>query len=239
MSVFDGKTKIGRAVKEPGTDNTLPGGASLIYGAIAGPTALAGCTGIDAQLIHGDKWSENLGSHTEHVLQNVTLNVDGNQTIQVGANQTETICGSSSETLIGPHMVTNLSVFNETRIGPHVTTHGELEMLNDEDGKIHFGFRQYTFYVMTHEIEGVHFEFAPMHFEIKVNHFYLSGMDASAVITQYATQPINVEESATTTSVNALASKIEALEASVGVGAHAKPRANAAPTVSTSAPFGA
>ena len=56
MAVFSGDVKVGRAVKDPGTDKSLPAPGSLSYGAIASTSALAACPGTDAQLIHGDKW---------------------------------------------------------------------------------------------------------------------------------------------------------------------------------------
>lgn len=216
MSVFDGAVKTGRKVKDPGTDRNLPSPGALSYKSIKSVTALAGCTGNDAHIVRGDRWMESLGKHTEHVTGVTKINVDSDQTIKIGGDQKETICGISNETVIGPHLITNMNIFNETRLGAHTQVHGELEWHHDEDGEIHFGLRQYTIYAMTHEIESVHFEFAPFHFEIKGNHNYASGIDANASAFVYQAKAINAEVDVTQADIKGLQGDIQALQGRLG-----------------------
>src|SRR5258708_6137326 len=127
MSIFAGSTKISRVVTDPGTDHKLPSPGSLSWGGITAVAAVPGTTGADAKLVHGDRWTQVNGNHTETVVDNVSLTVGSNQTIKVGADQKETICGTANETIIGPHVITNLGEYNETRIGAHIQLHGGIE----------------------------------------------------------------------------------------------------------------
>src|SRR5262249_48864301 len=139
MSVFDKNVKIVRRIKDPGTDNSLPPGGALNYGAIASTAALAGCPGADAQLIHGGRWIQLDENQTELIKGNVLQKVSESQTVSVSGDQTEIICGTSNETVIGPHIITNMNVFNETRIGAHIQAHGGLEWVHDKENEWHYG----------------------------------------------------------------------------------------------------
>ncbi len=216
MGVFDGAVKVARKVKDPATDKQLPSPGALSYGGIKSPIGLAGCNGADAQIVHGDRWLESLGKHTEHVLGEAKINSDSNQTIMVAGDQTETICGTANETIIGPHLIANMNVFNETRLGAHTQVHGELEMLNDEDGKIHYGVRQYTLYGITFEFEAFHFECGLNHVEIKGNHPYASFLDANATLFKFETNALNAEEDVSKNDIDALKSDIQALQGRLG-----------------------
>jgi hypothetical protein len=216
MSVFDGKPKVERKVKDPGTDPSLPLGGALSYDAVKSSTGLAGCDGADAQLIHGDRWSEILGKNTQHIANDSKITMDANHSIQVGEHQKETICGTSTETIIGPHIITNMNVYNETRLGAHTQVHGELELFDDEDGRIHYGIRQYTLYDFTFEVEAVHTEYADFHLEAKGTHAYASGIEAQATLFQFETKPLNVEEGVTQANIKALKGDIAGLQGKLG-----------------------
>jgi hypothetical protein len=135
MSVFDGAVKIGRAVRDPGTDKKLPEVGSLSYGAIKSATALAGTTGVDACLIQGNKWQELKGQHTENVLQHHLLTIQGNRQEMVAGNHTHTIVGNTNTTHIGTHNHTNISPRNDTFVHTRTENHTEEEHQNQPTGR--------------------------------------------------------------------------------------------------------
>ncbi len=102
MPVFDGTTKVGRAVKDPATDKNLPDGKALSYSAMPTTTALAGTTGVNCKLVHGDRWQEILGNMTEHYTLSVTSTIDQNWTITVNGTMNLTVVQGYNEVQEGP-----------------------------------------------------------------------------------------------------------------------------------------
>jgi hypothetical protein len=216
MGVFDAKSKTKREVSDPGNDKKLPTSGALSWGSIKTPGALSGTTGASCELVSGDRWHQTTGKHFEQTAESHKHIVGGDQTVTIAGDHKQVICGTCSQNMIGPHLVTNMNARNETRLGAVTRVHGELELVDDEDGKIHYGLRQYTLYEMTHEVEGIHFEFAAEHLEIKANHFYASGLDASAVLTQFQTRALNAEVDTTEADIKGLKGDIKALQTKLG-----------------------
>lgn len=216
MGVFDKSTKTGRKVKDPGTDNGLPAGGALNYGAVPSATAVSGCTGIDAQLIHADKWVQIDANHTEKITGNVLEKIGINQKIMVGGDQTETISGTCNETIIGPHIISNLNVFNETRIGAHIQHHGGIQWVHDKEDEWHYGGLQWTFYSIMHEIEIDHLELAAGHNEVKGQHNYFSVNDNSAVLFKFETKALNAEADGADANVKGAQGDVKGMEGKAG-----------------------
>ena len=216
MSVFDNTIRVKRRVPDPATDKTLSGSGALAYSSMTSVSGLAGCTGIDAQLIHGDRWTQVDKNHTEQISVNAKLTIGGNQTIMVGANQTETIGGTCNETIIGPHIIANMNVYNETRIGAHIQTHGGIEWVHDKENEWHYGGLQWTFYSIMHEIEIEHLELAAGHNEVKGQHNYFSVNDNSAVLFQFQTKALNAEADGMDAAIKGVQGDVKALQGKVG-----------------------
>ncbi|MGO9086264.1 MAG: bacteriophage T4 gp5 trimerisation domain-containing protein [Terriglobales bacterium] len=229
-AVFDGKTKVGRAVADPGTDDMLPNPGSLVLPAIATPVALSGTIGTHCMLAHGDRWEQIEANRTENVLADLKTTITGNQneaiqgnrTVNISQDQKETVAGQCQQVIVGPHLVTNFDVRNETRLGTHAQTHGEFEWVNDEDGKIHWGVRQYTFYAFTFEFEAFHTEVGLNHLEIKGNHPYFSSLDTSVSAFRFQNTELNAGVSLTDEEIAALKAHVKALEPKLGA---AEPKA--------------
>jgi hypothetical protein len=102
MGVFDGQTKIGRRVVDPLTDKKLPLSGALSWGSITTTTALAGTTGLDCKLVHGDRWQEIGGKMTEHYTDNVKSTFDQNWTILVSGIMSLTVVKGYNESQQGP-----------------------------------------------------------------------------------------------------------------------------------------
>jgi hypothetical protein len=216
MGTFGGNTKVSRAVTDPGTDHALPSPGGLSWGAITGASAMPGTVGADAELIHGDRWIQVTGDHTETVTSNLNLTVGSNQTLKVGADHKETICGTANETIIGPHVITNLGEYNETRIGAHIQLHGGLEWVHDKENEWHYGGLNCVFYANVHEMEIDHYELALGHFEVKGQHNYFSANDNNAVLFQFQTKALNAEVDLTDADIKALKGDVQALQARLG-----------------------
>jgi len=83
MPVFDKSTKVGRNVSDPGSDKSLPDGKSLSYGAMPSSGGLAGATGVDCKLVHGDRWQQIDGNFTEQTNSNVKTTILADETRNV------------------------------------------------------------------------------------------------------------------------------------------------------------
>ena len=111
-AVFDGQTKVQRAVKDPGTDKYLPMPIFLNLSSIAESTAVTPADGADVMVVMGDsaQWvmggnvtemviggdvtSFISGDETQMVAQNSTTTIGVNAMVTIGANLTWTIGGS-------------------------------------------------------------------------------------------------------------------------------------------------
>jgi len=119
MSVFDNTTKVDRKVKDPGTDKKLSGGGSLTYGSITTPAGLAGCVGIDAKLVHGDRWQQIDQTQTTMITGSELMNITQNQTVMVIANRSLTVVGNVMEVIVGAHNLLQVGAQTDLHIAPH------------------------------------------------------------------------------------------------------------------------
>ena len=119
MGVFDGQTKIGRRVPDPQTDKSLGNSASLPWSNYTSTTGLAGTTGIDCKLVHGDRWQEVQGNMTEHYTNNVKTTIDLDWTIQVNGVMNLTVMLGFNENEYGPVNRTYFMVVNDTFMMDH------------------------------------------------------------------------------------------------------------------------
>jgi hypothetical protein len=131
MVVFAKATKIARSVTDPLNDHKLPPSKALAWGGIKGPAALAGTTGADAKLVHGDRWQQIIGSETVSISQNYTMTIMQNEAYTVLANRTTTVAGNYTKLIVGvynhttvnAHVQLNVSVTNTTFLSPKVVVY--------------------------------------------------------------------------------------------------------------------
>lgn len=132
--VFDGKTKIGRAVADPKTDQKLPSLGSLSQNKMTDKMGLSGTVGTACILVHGDRWvrisaTQNMevvgdqftnitGNETHTVLHTRTENITQNNSLTVGGNQDWTIAGSHMALHTGPKTETLVSPLNMVESAP-------------------------------------------------------------------------------------------------------------------------
>ena len=105
MGAFGGEPKTVNGAFSPATDNKTPAFGSLPAGSMTSLTGLAGTTGTDAKLIHGDRWQQIDGNLTEnikddlktHVLADEIWTVDGDYTMKVVGDTKDTRQGETKE----------------------------------------------------------------------------------------------------------------------------------------------
>lgn len=119
MGVFNNSVKIGVRVPDPGTDKNLPPPGALSYTGITTAAALAGTTGIDCKLVHGNRWQEIQGNMTEDYTGSVTTNITQNENINVTGIVTLNVTAGWNENQYGPMNRTYYMVVNDTFLSDH------------------------------------------------------------------------------------------------------------------------
>jgi hypothetical protein len=117
-SVFDAANKVPRRVKDPITDDTLPSPGSLNWKQITSATALAGTTGVDCMLVHGDRWQEMKGSLTENYAVDKKITVKGKHTETITGNRSITVTsGNISRSVSSGGVTDQVAKSHEASVG--------------------------------------------------------------------------------------------------------------------------
>ncbi len=82
---------------------------SLNQKAMPTPTALAGTTGIDASLVHGDVWRELKGNETIDILKNLKTTITQDELRALTGNLKNTVTGTTNDTRVGAHHQQNVA----------------------------------------------------------------------------------------------------------------------------------
>jgi len=128
MSVFDGSTKVNLQVSDPGTDKSMPDLGALALAAMTSPSALPGCTGLEAGLIKGDQWDIIQGNRQVMIMQDWTQTTIGSKTCTVLQNRTNTTVSNVTDTTVGSTLDTNLGATVNTWVAAEVATHAANQM---------------------------------------------------------------------------------------------------------------
>ena len=98
---FNGASQTPNQSFDPSTDNKTPHLRSLDLSNMPNAVALAGTNGVDAKLIHGDRWQQ----------------IDGNETDCITSNLMTTIEGDENRMLLGNLETTVMQKTNDDRFG--------------------------------------------------------------------------------------------------------------------------
>src|SRR5215471_2473523 len=100
---FGGSPVTPNQAFDPSQDKTTPNLRSLNQGGMSSPAALAGTTGAEVELVHGD-WQQQIdGSGTVSILKNLTTTITLKETRTVVGNLIHKVVGTTSDTRIGIH----------------------------------------------------------------------------------------------------------------------------------------
>ena len=98
--VFDAAVATPTRDNGAANDHQLPAMNSLNLKAMTTATALAGTTGTDAKLIHGDRWQEIVGNLTENVSDDLTTHIFKNQTWTIDEDLKHKVSGKTTDTRV-------------------------------------------------------------------------------------------------------------------------------------------
>jgi hypothetical protein len=144
-TVFDGKTKVGRAVADPKTDRSLPQGYSLSLSQITTKTALGGTVGARCTLVHGDQYDFISATVNVEVIGDLFTNISGNETHSVLHNRTETITqnntlsvgGNQNWTITGQYMSLFVGPKTDVHVSPLSLLHSATQCTSEPQPKMH------------------------------------------------------------------------------------------------------
>lgn len=97
---FSAAAKTTNGKFDPASDHKTPNLRSLNLGGMSSPGALAGTTGTDVKLIHGDRWQQIDGDLTENIEKNLNTYIKENETWEVHENLTFKVDGTTKDTRV-------------------------------------------------------------------------------------------------------------------------------------------
>lgn len=100
---------------------------ALSAGGMISPGGLAGTTGIDVALIHGDAWRQTEGNQVVNILKNLTTTITLTEKRTVTQNLVNKVCGTTNDTRIGVHNQTNVAPRNDEFMHTRSEIHHEKE----------------------------------------------------------------------------------------------------------------
>ena len=239
--IFGAAPKTTNGSFNPSSDHKTPQLGSLDLSNMPLPTALAGTTGIDCSLIHGDEWNEMEGNLTENILKSHTGYIKINETYTINGNLTHRVNGATNDTRVGVHNRLNIAQRNDTFMHTRAETHHQPEHREQktEDHSItqsllEFKEKHYEWKTLFMEFKQISLGFCwPLSFEKHL-------MDASGHVFKMEGAAVEVEMKEIKSSLGALASEIKAGKVKVAA-THMKAIAgniNAGIALNLDSPFG-
>ncbi len=220
MPVFDNSIKVALKVQDPGTDKTLSGSGALSWGGITTPVGLGGCTGIDAKLVHGDRWQQIEQTLTTNILANELRTVFQNQTLMVMVNRTKTVLGNLLATIIGAHNLLQVGAQNET----HVEAHNRLNASPESQAEPTNKFRMFG---IEFEVKGTESTITGSKMEITGNSLEVTGLSNALIGISNEIKGIDMCTAGMSVEPKGLEVELKALK-TIGEGAEVKAAAGVA-----------
>ena len=167
---FNAAPKTVNGSFSPAGDNVTPHLGSLNLGAMPSTTALAGTTGTDAKLIHGDRWQQIDGNQTEKINKDLTTDVMENETWTIHENYTMKVNGTTTDTRVEDVKETYIHESHFEYYLEHTDIH------HDQDHQIN---PTHTFDILN--IEG---EFKTIDLAVKASSFEAKGLSVETTVTK-------------------------------------------------------
>ncbi|HUA20139.1 MAG TPA: hypothetical protein VMB25_15430 [Bryobacteraceae bacterium] len=222
-------------VTDPGTDKTLPSGGSLSYGAIASPGGLAGGSGIDGKLVHGDRWQTIDQNQTTMITGNDILSITGNQTVTISTNHTLTIVGNVVSTVIGAHNLLQVGAQNQIHVDPHCRLDSSPECQTEPTNKMRLFGVEFEVKSTENTITGNKIEIVGTGLEINGFTEEITGMNMEMKVIDYCLVPaVALEQKIISLEVEPFYAHTFGAEVDAGAGeAKVVPTVNAVPHAPT------
>lgn len=220
MSVFDEQIKTPLRVDDPLSDRSLPGAGKLSWTAKNRAQALDGTAGIDAKLVHGDRWQTIDANFTEQIAEIVDTHIGGDErhrvmgdlTIKIHGNQQETIMQTYTHTIVGNHVQSNLAARSDTYGGPHTITHLNVEQ--KADSTKWFNWEPYKFEIIGRSIgvNVVKMEATYQTHEVNAIKLELLGVGVEAALIKEETKLVRNEKELVKNDIHPLKNNIAAVQ---------------------------
>ena len=222
--VFDKATKIARRVPDPGTDDTLAAAGALTWMTITTPIALATCIGIDAKLVHGDRWQQIEGNVTVNIFKNNTITIFqneiyivlGNRTTNIVGNYTKIIIGVYNHTTINAHIQLNISIRNNTYISPKNETHVAPKNTDEPTGFFRKIAQCFQFDIFQFSFTAIKIDTAINMTEAVLSKFEMIAIHTEAKGVENTAEGGNMTLIALENKLDAIGTRIQGLQPSVG-----------------------
>ena len=124
---FAGTVKTPNGSFNPAADRKLPPMAALNVGAMKNATALAGTTGTEVSLVHGQSWYQLQDDVTENILGNYTFTISGSENQNIKVNLIHRVGGTTNDTRVGVHNQTNIAARNDEFMHTRTEIHHQSE----------------------------------------------------------------------------------------------------------------
>ena len=126
---FAGAPKTTNGSFDPATDHKTPQLGALDLGNMPSLTAMAGTTGTDTKLIHGDRWQQIDGKQTEKVNKDLKTDIMGIQTWEIHKDLKFTVDGTTTDNRIQEHN----QYFHAASLFEYVNTHTDNHHEHEEE----------------------------------------------------------------------------------------------------------
>lgn len=127
---FDGSALVVTRGHGGPDDKTPTKLGSLSVGAMLSATALAGTTGTDVELIHGQQWQERTGDRITNLHGSLTGHIFKNETWTIDGDLTFTVHGKTVDNRIGVHHQTNTNPRFDHFIHTRTETHDQPQVIH-------------------------------------------------------------------------------------------------------------
>lgn len=127
MGTFNGAVLTATGANGYTTDNAPINFGLLNPKAMTAPTALAGTTGTECSLVHGDIWNQIEQNHTRNVLGWRHLTVSGDEIHKILTNLVHRVNGTTNDTRVGVHNQTNIAPRNDEFMHTRTEIHHQKE----------------------------------------------------------------------------------------------------------------
>jgi hypothetical protein len=134
---FDGSPLVVTRGHGGPSDKTPTKLGNLSVGSMMSDTALAGCTGKDVELIHGQQWQERTGDRIMNLHGSLTGHVFNNETWTIDEDFTFTVNGKTVDNRIGVHHQTNTNPRFDHFIHTRTETHDQPQVIHQPTKDTH------------------------------------------------------------------------------------------------------
>jgi hypothetical protein len=230
MPVFGGKSNTITDYEDMELDNLLPPSGALNWkvDGIAAITEqfgrIAGATGVDAKVVHGNLWEAIdgnqgtviKGTETRHTMENLRTYINNNETHEVtsgnltttiGQDWESTVGGDATETVNGEHFSLNVGAKTEVKMNARMVQQANETM--ETHWTPHMQFKSYVI-----DIESIGcLEVAPSVNEAFINKLEVGGFQEEFIAVVVGASAFDQAEHALECKIAGVKSDIESLEA--------------------------